>query len=358
MIHNPPGTRPRLMIPGPCQVSAEVLRTYGRPVSAHHGPEWAAAHEETLTLVRRLVNAPWAYLLPGTGSVAIEAAVANQFRPGQRVVVPDTGYFGRRLVEVAKACGLEVDELAVHPGHPVDPRTVAGRLGGADGVLMVHVETSTGVRHPVEEVAEHTRRAGAAIVVDAVSSIGGEWLDLEASGIDAIAAASQKGLGCPPGLGVVALSERGHRRLRDVRPPSWYLDLARWDRERREVTEFGAPHPVTMPTNLVLALAASLGSMMKQGVRSWCDERAEVAAHCRARLAEMGLVPLAAADHQASLVVVAKCHRPGELRERALRRANIAITGGMAPVPDAIRIGLMGANGTLEMVDELMAALA
>ncbi|GGQ67915.1 pyridoxal-phosphate-dependent aminotransferase family protein [Couchioplanes azureus] len=347
---------PRLMIPGPCQPRPEVLAAFQRPVAAHYGPSWARTHEEALTLLRQVLGANRAYLLPGSGSLAVEAAVVNTFRPGQRVVIPHTGYFGRRLIEVARAYGLAVHDLAVEPGRAVEPRRVADLLPGADGVVLVHVETSTGIRHPVADIAAVARQAGAAVVVDAVSSVAGEELDVQGWGADAVAASTQKGLGCPPGLGVVALSERGHARILDDHPRPWYLDLRRWDREREESFDW-EPHPVTMPTNLVFALIASLRAIVDRGLPEWRRERTYVADHCRERLTERGFTLVGAPAHRAALVVVARCGRPADARLRVLREAGIAIAGGLDPVRDAIRIGLMGRHGTFEMVDECTAAL-
>ncbi|MEV6595627.1 aminotransferase class V-fold PLP-dependent enzyme [Actinoplanes sp. NPDC051346] len=346
----------RLMIPGPCQPRPDVLAAFQRPVAAHYGPSWARTHEQALTLLRQVLDAPRVYLLPGSGSLAIEAAVVNTFRPGQRVVIPDTGYFGRRLIEVARAHGLQVHDLAVEPGRAVDPRQVADLLPGADGVVLVHVETSTGIRHPVADIAALARRTGAAVVVDAVSSIAGEELDVREWGVDAVAASTQKGLGCPPGLGIVALSEHGHARILDDHPRPWYLDLTRWDREREESFDW-EPHPVTMPTNLVFALIASLSAIVERGLPQWRQERTRVAEHCRERLTDNGFTLVGASADRAALVVVARCGRPADARLHVLREAGIGIAGGLDPLRDAIRIGLMGQNGTIEMVDECTTAL-
>jgi alanine-glyoxylate transaminase/serine-glyoxylate transaminase/serine-pyruvate transaminase len=347
----------RLMIPGPCQPRDDVLAAWRRPVQPHYGTLWAQVHAQALDLVRELTGAGWAYLLPGSGTLAVEAAICNAFRPGASVVVPDTGYFGRRLIELARAHGLNVRRVAVRLGEPVTTAQVTRCLAGADGVLMVHVETSTGVRHPVRDIARAVHLAGGLTVVDAVSSLAGEPLAVGAGGVDAIAAGTQKGLGCPPGLGIVALSDRAHDRLpTDPRVP-WYLDLRRWDGERRDSPTW-EPHPVTMPTNLVLALITSLRQITATGVPRWLAERGAVAAHCRARFADLGLDLVPSPGSEANLVVVAHHPAPGRVRAAVLRDARIVIAGGLQPVPGAIRVGLMGAYGTTAMVDALCCAMA
>lgn len=348
---------PRLMIPGPCQPGEAVMRAFHQPVRAHYGPLWAGLHEQALDLLRQLVGAGSAYLLPGSGTLAIEVAVCSLFRPGQCVVVPDTGYFGRRLAELAQAQGLVVRRIEVEMGRPVTPEQVADRMDGAAGLLTVHVETSTGVRHPVHDLARVVHRSGGLTLVDAVSSLAGEEVLLAEGGIDAIAAGSQKGLGCPPGLGIVALNDRAHVALRtDDRVP-WYLDLRRWDRERQESFSW-EPHPVTMPSPLVMAVTASLMQITGRGVARWYGERAALAAHCRARFEVLGLTPVPEPGSEATLVTVVHHPDPDRVRTAVLRDAGIAITGGLQPVTRAIRVGLMGAHATTEMVDLLADTLA
>lgn len=149
--------------------------------------------------------------------------------PSTTVVVPNTGYFGRRLVEMARVHWLRVAEVPVDVGAPVDVSRVGAVLPGADGVLAVHVETSTGVRHPVGQIARVAGEAGAVSVVNAISSAGGEHLSVQGMDIDALVTASQKGLEGAAGLGVLALGPRGRERLEahSERPRSWYLDLRR-----------------------------------------------------------------------------------------------------------------------------------
>jgi alanine-glyoxylate transaminase / serine-glyoxylate transaminase / serine-pyruvate transaminase len=180
------------MIPGPGALHDDVLAILGTQLIAHYGEVWPAIHAEVVEAVGEVLGCrdPDPYLLPGTGSAALDAVLFNLFEPGQRVVVPDTGYFGARLVEMARVHRLDVVEVPVEVGAPVSLDRVAAALArGAHGLLCVHVETSTGVRHPVEALAGLADEAGAAFAVDAVASAGGEALSVEELGADAVVTA-------------------------------------------------------------------------------------------------------------------------------------------------------------------------
>lgn len=347
-----------LMIPGPCALAPEVLAVVGAPVRPHYGPEWSAAHAAVLADLRRLLAADRTYLIPGTGTASLDAAMFNLFEPGQRVVVPDTGYFGSRLVAMARAHELRVRRVPVTPGQPVDVARVADELTNADGVLVTHVETATGVRHPVAAIAAAAHSAGAHVLVDAIASAGGEELAMTTMGLDAVVTASQKGLGGPPGLGIVALTARGVDRVhaRSRPPQSWYFDLRNWDEAGQESPDW-EPHPVTMPTNLVLAVAASVRRILATGPPVWVAERARLARACRDGLRELGLTPMAAEEHAANLVLVLRSRHADRIRRQLDTESGILVAKGLAPFEsDVVRIGLVGHTATPSMVARLIAA--
>jgi alanine-glyoxylate transaminase/serine-glyoxylate transaminase/serine-pyruvate transaminase len=347
------------MIPGPGALSDDVLAVLGTQLMAHYGEVWPPIHAEVVASVGKVLGCRDPYLLPGTGSAALDAALFNLFEPGQRVVVPDTGYFGERLVEMGRGHGLAVREVPGEVGAPVSPERVADSVGGADGLLCVHVETSTGVRHPVEDLARLAREAGAAFLVDGIASAGGEAVSVDELGADAFVTASQKGLEAPPGIGVVALSQRGRERIesRSSPCPSWYFDLRRWERHRRE--DAWEPHPVTMPTNLLVALLVGAERILEEGVEHVVRRRADLARRCRSGLADLGFELVPAEGHEANLVVAAWADDPSAVAERVAREAGITIARGLGPTEGrAIRIGLVGRFATDTSVDRLLAALS
>ena len=351
---------PALMIAGPGELHEEDLDVLGHQVIAHYGDLWTQLHDECLGMLGELLGASdTPYLLPGSGTTCLDAGVMNLFEPGDMVVVPNTGFFGVRLMEIARAHKLGVVEVTVEVGAPVDPGRVAEAVAGASGVLTTHVETATGVRHPIEETTTAARDAGAVCLVDAIASAGGEELDVDAMQLDCVVTGPQKGLEAPPGLGILALGARGRERLEARRDPpnSFVLDLRRWDWYR---AEWGAwhPHPVTMPTNVVLALASSVQRIMESGIDAWIGQRAALAHRCREGLRELGLEPVPQEGVGANLVVAAWAEDPAALIGHLMSEHGIMISGGLAPTAGkAIRVGLMGRTATDEMVDRVLTGI-
>ena len=355
-----PADMPELMIAGPGEVHDETLEVFGRQMIAHYGDVWTDLHGRTLAMLGKLLGAAdTPYLMPGTGTTCLDAALFNVFEPGQKVVVANTGFFGVRLMEMATQHRLEVHEVEVPVGAPIDPRAIAEAAAGADGVLTVHVETATGVCHPIEDIARAAHDAGAAYMVDGIASVGGELLDVDEMGIDVLVTGTQKGLEAPPGLGILALGEGGRARVsgRKEKPQSWYLDLEVWDWYRKE---WGAwhPHPVTMPTNLVLSLLASMQRILETGIKEVVAARADLAKRCREGLRNLGLEPVPQPGAEANLVVAAWADDPAAIQKHLLDKG-IMISGGLTPTHGkAIRVGLMGRTATEEMVDRVLEGVA
>ena len=220
----------QLMAPGPTPVPSEVLLAMARPIIHHRTPEYEALFTEVRAGLKRLVQTQQEVLTPAcTGTGAMEAAVANTLSAGDRVIVVNAGAFAQRWLAIAKAYKLQVVELAAPHGETVAAERVAEALRAnpdVKAVLVQHSESSTGVLHDVRAYAQATAATEAILIVDAVSSLGIADVQMDAWGIDVVVSASQKGLMLPPGLGIVALSDKAWRSAARSTSPRFYLDLA------------------------------------------------------------------------------------------------------------------------------------
>jgi aspartate aminotransferase-like enzyme len=287
---------PLLMIPGPTPLSQEVRSALAEPIRSHTGAENAASMRRVQEMLGRLVGSSRAliYLLPGSGTLAMEAAVVNHAAPGQRLVVLSHGYFGDRFEEVGKSAGLIVNRLASAWGSHVEPDQIreALRAGETPAVVaFTHVETSTGVLADCATLASIARdeAPSAIIVVDGVCATGGVAEAMDAWGVDVVLTASQKALSTPPGVAILALSDRAvaaRKAMKGIR--AYYADLARWAPSMADPTVYFATHP----TGLLRALEVSLDAIVQEGLEARFARHARLADVLRHGMTTLGFTLL------------------------------------------------------------------
>ncbi|GAC1577421.1 MAG: alanine--glyoxylate aminotransferase family protein [Candidatus Dormibacteria bacterium] len=352
---------PLLMIPGPTPVSAAVRDALAAPVRGHATPQVAASLRRIREALRVVLGAPGAdvYVLPGSGTLAMETAVVNHVAPGERVVVVNHGYFADRFTEVCAAHGIEVEEVRAEWGRAADVGEVARALrgGGAALVIVTHVDTSTGTRAPVAEYAQVARESGTMVLLDGVCATAGVEEALEEWGVDVLVTASQKALAVPPGLAIVVGSQRARqRRQRAGLHPGYYMDLARWDAPMA-----GPAYFATHATSLLRALEVSLDEILTEGLEDRYRRHLRVAAGLREGLTSLGFTM---ATEPGSLSPTLSVLRPpdgvdeAQLRARMLA-AGVLVAGGIGPFAGAaIRVGHMGTVGDTEVAITVSAARA
>ncbi len=355
-----------LLGPGPSNVHPRVLQAMAQPLVGHLDPAFLEVMDEVQDRLRRLFGTanPMTLPLSGTGSAGMEACFANLLEPGDRVVVGVAGVFGERMCDVARRLGAEVSRVETEPGQILDAAAMAEAIARARprAVAFVHAETSTGVCQPVEKIARAARAAGALVILDCVTSLGGLPLQLDAWGVDAAYSGTQKCLSCPPGLAPASFSERAVEvvlgRTRPV--SSWYFDLGLlagyYGGER-------AYHH-TAPISMVLALAEALRRVEEEGMGEREARHRAAAAALLEGLAPLGFEPLVAEAHRLPMLSAVRLPRglgPADetiLRHRLLEKYGIEVGGGLGPLAGRIwRIGLMGENARIANVEALLSAL-
>lgn len=352
-------TDPLLMIPGPTNLPAAVREALGGPGFYHRGEYMAALLQRCTDGLRRLMGLTGeALILTSSGTGAVEAAIVNFLSPGDRVLAVDGGKFGERMGAIAAIYGAQVEVLSVEAGRAVDPGELRARLATGDfrAVLCVHNETSTGVTHPIADVAAAAREAGAIPITDCVSCLGGVPVLADAWGLDVMAAGSQKCLMLPPGLAFVGVRADAWPIVEQARMPRHYFDLT----AARDSLAKGQT-PFTPATNLIAALGAALDLIDAEGLDAVFARHHALAEATRAAMLAAGLELFAQEGFRSDTVTAV--HSPAGVDSSALTRLvrerhNVLISGGQGELKGRIfRIGHMG-MADLPMIERTLQAVA
>lgn len=332
--------RDLLMIPGPVDVDADVLAALAAPVPGHLDAGFIATFGRALKRLREISLAPGAqpFVVSGSGTLAMELAVANLTEPGDRALVVNTGYFSDRMAHILERHGAKVTHVRAPPGGAPDAAQVEAELqkGGPFKLMTVtHVDTSTAVLAPVESLVKAARKHGVLAVVDGVCATAGESFHQDAWGADVYLTASQKAVGVPPGLALLTVSPRALEAWRQRKVPvaSVYPDWAEW-LPVMEAYEAGKPaYFATPPTSLIRALDVSLGQILAEGLEARFERHRRMARAFRAAWSALGLRMLPTSEAVAANTLSALYYPEGvdaSLVGR-VKAQGVAIAGGLHP---------------------------
>ncbi len=362
-------TRPRLMIPGPIEFTDEVMAAMARPTPSHVDPAFIDIFGQALEDLRKVFLAGPDYqpfILAGSGTLAMDSAVANLVETGDRVMVVGTGYFSQRMADIVRRYGGEVTLLDAPPGETITPEQLRGALArdAYELVTITHVDTSTGVLTDVRGLTAVAKDAGALVIVDGVCAAAAEEMRQEDWGVDVYLTASQKAIGVPPGLGLLVISPMAKTRWLGRTHPvgSYYSDWGYWlpimeAYEARKASYFATP-----AVNLVMALAVSLRQILDEGMENVFERHVRLSNAVKAGVAAMGLgqVPTDMAHAAHTLT----CPRYPEGIDASflkfVREEGAILAGGLHPAikGEYFRIGHMGAVSRSDVMTALAAVEA
>ena len=362
-MHIPKANERILLGPGPSVMSPRVMKALAAPMLSHLDPQFVEIMDDVRVRLEHVFRAPqgsFAFAVSGTGTAAMETAIANMVVPGTRVLSVVTGYFADRLAQIATRYGGEVTRVEAEWGRAIDPDQVRRALAAsrADVVTIVHAETSTGVLNPVQAVAAIAREHDALVIVDAVTSLGGMPLDVAGWGLDVAYSCSQKCLGAPPGASPIVFAPRALEKIRARNTPcrSFYFDVALlqdyWLHRK---------YHHTMSASLIYALREALTGVEEEGLQQrW--QRHERNHLAFAKLIEgfdLSLLPPPGERlWTLNAVKVPQGVDDAAVRRYLLQNFNIEIGAGLGPLAGKVfRIGLMGTGSSQELVDLIAAAL-
>jgi alanine-glyoxylate transaminase / serine-glyoxylate transaminase / serine-pyruvate transaminase len=351
-----------LLGPGPSDVPPRVLQAMAAPTLGHLDPLYLRIMDETRRMLREVFRTrnELTMAISGTGSAGMEAAVVNLVEPGDEMIVCVNGVFGGRMRDVAQRAGATVHSVEAEWGRTIDAEAVAQALKAhpkTKVVGIVHAETSTGAHQPLEEISKLVHDAGALLLVDTVTSLGGVELRVDDWRIDACYSGTQKCLSCPPGLAPLTFSPAAVAAMdkRKTKVQSWYLDVSMlrqyWGEQR--------VYHHTAPINMTYAIYEALRVVLEEGLDARIARHERNHRALRAGLDALGItyVPKRSLT-TLNLVSVPAGADDAKVRRRLLEDFGIEIGAGLGPFKGkAWRIGLMGHSSTQRNVTLLLAAL-
>lgn len=358
---NPP--KRTLMGPGPSDIHPRVLEAIGKSTVGHLDPFYLETMNEMQNMLRGLMKTEnqLTFAVSATGSAGMETAVVNSIEPGDNMLVCINGVFGNRMTDVAQRAGANVSTIEKPWGEVFSTDEVVQGIEQSNPAVVgiVMAETSTGASQPIQEIAQAVHDAGALLLVDTVTSLGGMNVEVDNWGIDILYSGSQKCLSCPPGLAPVSFGPRAVEKLnnRKEKVRSWYLDATMlasyWGEER--------VYHHTAPINMTYALYEALRVIHEEGLDNCFKRHMDTHLALKAGLSAIGIEYNADPNHQLPMLNAVKIPDgvdDGVIRSGLLNEFGIEIGGGLGAFKGKVwRIGLMGYAARKENVLLLLTAL-
>ena len=225
--------RELLMIPGPTMVSPRVLRALAKPILSHGSGEFVEAYREALILQKKLfLTEGTPFMLCGSGTLGMEAAVSNLVESGDKVLCVENGFFGEKWHEIVSGHGGQPDRLTFEWGKAIDLGLIKERLdkGNYKALAVEHVDTSTGIGNPIDKIGELTKGTNVLYIVDSVCGVGGMPMKMDEWHIDLCLTGSQKAIGAPPGTSLLCINNKAWDAIEKRKTPisDYYTNLKRW----------------------------------------------------------------------------------------------------------------------------------
>lgn len=348
-----------VMIPGPTPVVKSIQDQMGREMQAFGDPRFVQDYKTVIDDLAALFNCSGkTFALAGTGTLAMEMAIANTTKRGDNVLIVSHGFFGDRFIEICERKGLHVDVLSAEWGQIIPIEQIDRKLSEKNyAVLTVtHVDTSNGVLAPIAAIGEMLKKHPQTLyIVDSIAAAGGEFIDFDGMNLDILFTGSQKAFGVCPGMFMLWASQRALDRRKSLGMiPEYYVDMEKW----LPVMDDPAKYFATPAINLVWALAESVRIIKAEGLRARYERHLKNAQAMRTALESMGLRPLAAEGHRA--VTLSTLLYPETVQDAQFRKLvmeeGIIVAGGLgAYAGKMFRLGHMGNVDANDMVAVLSA---
>lgn len=348
---------PRMFVPGPVDVADEVLQAQAAPMLPHRSKEFEAIYRRASEKSQQLFYTNYRVFLTASSGTGLQEAAIRNF-VNQRVLSIVNGAFADRWYEVAVSNGKDTAKLSFEWDQPASPNRIADTVkeGGFEALTIVHNETSTGLQNPVNEIAEAVRAVSpdTLIFVDAVSSLAGAKIEMDAWGLDMVLTSSQKCLALPPGLALGAVSDRAMKKAESVQNRGWYFDLIRMEKHRNKDSS-----PATPAMSLIYALAHQLDRIFAEGLENRFARHSAMAKRVQEWAEARDQSIYAPAGYRSQTVTTIKNDRGFSVSDlnSFLKQREMRIANGYGPLKDkTFRIAHMGET-QMEDIEELLEAM-
>ncbi|MFH1169921.1 MAG: alanine--glyoxylate aminotransferase family protein [Chloroflexota bacterium] len=335
----------QLRIPGPTPCPDEVLKAMAWQMINHRGPRFQEILKDiTAKLKQAFQTKNDLYVLTGSGTGGMEAAVVNTLSPGDKVLAVSIGVFGDRFTTIARTFGADVVPLSAEFGKAADPDAIRKALNAEPkikAVLVTHNETSTGVTNDLAAISSVVKGFEKLLIVDAISSMGSLDVPVDKWHLDVAISSSQKGWMVPPGLAMISMSTEAWKANASAKMPRFYWDLGK----ARQYLENGQT-PWTPAVSVFFAFQVALDMVLKEGLQNIAARHARVGQATRDGVKALGL-PLFAEESHASNTVTAVAGAGGLDIKKLLKilreEHQVVLSGGQANLDGKIfRIGHLG----------------
>ncbi|PIC70934.1 serine-pyruvate aminotransferase [Sporosarcina sp. P16b] len=349
-----------LLIPGPTPVVDSIYDAMASETWSHTDPRFVKIYKHTIDQTREIFNTDGeVFVVAGSGTIGMEMAIVNTVAEGEKLLVVSQGYFGDRFIKLGQAFGIQVDVLQSEWGQQVSPEEIDKKLseGTYKAVTLTHADTSTGVRIDLEAVVPVIKKHGALVIVDGVCATTAmdEDMSKEYGGagntIDIVLTGSQKAIGVPPGIALVAFNQKAlEARAAMERVQAYYCDIYNWIPIMHDPSKYFA----TPAVNLVYALEEGLRIVLKEGLDARIQRHQAFGRAVRQSLAVYGMKAIASEEVAAptlSCILYPEGIDDGKFRS-AMADKGTVLSGSLAHLAGkAFRIGHMG-NTTADMLEK------
>ena len=348
-------TKKMVMIPGPTPVVKSIQEQMGREMQAFGDPRFVADYRKLIADLAKLLNCSGkTFPLAGTGTLAMEMAIANTTKRGDSILIVSHGFFGDRFIEICEKKGLDIDVLSAEWGTTIPLDTIEDKLREKKyaAITVSHVDTSTGVRADIEEIGKMIEKTSpeTVYIVDGVAATGGEYADVDRMKIDILFTGSQKAFGVCPGMFILWASKKALERRKALGSiPEYYVDFEKWIPIMDEPSKYFA----TPAVNLVWAMQEATRIIEEEGYKARYERHKKNAEAMQKALESMGFTILAEKEHRA--VTLSNLIYPEGVDDVKFRNTmfeeGMTVAGGLAAY--AGKMFRLGHMGNIDINDEV-----